>query len=351
MSRVIDLDAHSYYPSLRTRMWELRGYRELSGADKDKILPIFTISKHARTTSTDAVFDVLQRSTEDRSFILDLESSPIFACPDAFNLFDPSNAFSKWRNFITTRENVIPTALIPTGAPLREIVRQVVNFERSEKPVVVRSRNPLIDIPIISAILSAVDSVNNLLIVLDFGYVRSSVSAKVAEAADAINAIRSIEDTARIVVMGSSYPRSAAAYDDAGATLEIEERSLHEAVGGAPVAIYGDHASIHPEPFESTPSRFVPRVDYATPNSWIFRRVRDDLGGYVECARRITALQDWDNTLINQVWGAEKIHNAANGNIDSMGTPGPWIAVRVNLHLWQQIHYEEAPVIDDLEDF
>lgn len=348
---MVNFDEYSYYPSLRTRMWELRGYRELDAADKDSLLPIFTISKHARTVAASAVFDVLTRSTEGRNHILDLESNPIFACSDVAQLLDPTNAFSNWRDFVEARDNVVPTALIPTSAPLRDIVRQVVEFERLDRQVVLRSRNPLTDIPVISAILSAVDSVSNLLIILDFGYIRSSVSLKAREAANAINAIRNVEDSARIVVLGSSYPRSAAAYDDVGATLEIEERTLHETIGGNPVAIYGDYASIHPEPFEAGASRFVPRIDYVTPNAWIFRRIRENLGGFTECARRITALQDWDDTLVPQVWGARKINDAANGDIDSMGTPGPWIAARVNQHLWQQMRYQEAPTADDFDEF
>jgi hypothetical protein len=343
---MINFDEYAYFPTLRTRMWELRGYKELSGNDKNRLLPIFTLAKHGRTATSGAVIDVLTKSTEDRAFILDVEPNVIFACDDARSLLDPTDAFANWRSYLRDKPSIVPTALMPAGSPLREIVQQVRNFERDGRQVAIRSRAPSSDVQTITAILSAVDSVDNLLVVLDFGYVRSSVSAKAIEAAEVINDIRNVEPTARIAVIGSSYPRAAAAYDDSGATLEIEERVLHAAIGGASVAVYGDYASIHPEPFEPTPSRFVPRIDYATPNSWIFRRVRDDRGGFAECARRIVALQDWDNTLVGRIWGANKIEAASRGIIDGMGTPGPWIAVRVNLHLWQQLANQDQATGD-----
>ncbi len=198
-----DLDAYAYYPSLRTRMWELRGYKELVGVDKDRLLPIFTISRYSRTVSADGIVDVLVKSTDDRPIVLDLEASPIFACSDVANLLDPSNAFSNWRAFVQRRPTAIPTALMPAGAPLRDVVRQVVAFERSNQSSAFQ------DLHWWTFQLSApmhMNSADNLLIVLDFGYVRSAIAAKAIEAADAINAIRSVEASARIVVMETPGP-------------------------------------------------------------------------------------------------------------------------------------------------
>ncbi|QFU15316.1 beta family protein [Microvirga thermotolerans] len=347
----ISFDDYTYYPSLRTRLWEMRGYKELGAAEKERVLPMFVLTKHNQTTGAGAVCQVVQASLEERSFILDVESSPIYACDDTNAFLDPAGGFQAWRNFVQAQPGAIPTALLPSGAPIRDIVRQVIEFERVNEKVVVRSRSPAADLSTLIAIISAVDSVENLLIVLDFGYVRSRVPACAVDAANTINALRNVDPTVRVVVMGSSYPRSAAAYDDAGAALEIEERILHAAIGGNTVAIYGDHSSIHPEPFEPLPSRFVPRIDYALADSWIFRRVREDKGGFKECAEQITGLTDWDPRLVDQqVWGAVKIQAAADGDITRMGTPGAWIAVRVNLHLWQQIHFAGEALDEDNGD-
>jgi hypothetical protein len=334
-----NFDQYKYYPSLRTRLWELRGYRELGAEDKTKLLPIMVLTRHHQQTLVSPVGDIIQGALEERPFILDLEMSPLLACEDHAALCNPTNSFAAWRSFAERFEHAIPTALLPAGAPPRDVVQQVRKLEEAVGKVAVRSRAPAGEMGLLSSILNAVDSVDNLLIVLDFGYVRSRVPAVVVEAAEAINSLRAIDPTVRIVVMGSSYPKSAAAYDDAGAVLEIQERTLHGAIGGDTVAIYGDHAAVYPEPFEPMQSRFVPRVDYALPDSWIFRRVRADMGGFTECARQIVALADWDPELVVRgAWGAAKIEAVSRGDTTSMGSPGPWISVRVNLHLWQQLN-------------
>ncbi|MFK8251971.1 beta family protein [Ancylobacter terrae] len=337
-----DFDAFKYYPSLRARMWELRGYKELGGLDKDALLPLFRLTRHHRTVGVEAVAGIVEASTEGRPYIIDLELHPLLACADAATLADHTNGFEPWRRFIQERNGAVPTALLPTDAPLRSVVQQVTRMEQSFGKVVVRTQSPIADLSRLSAILSAVDSTGNVLVVLDFGYIRSRLAAVSLEVATAINTLRGVDPATRIVVMGSSYPRSAAAYSDSGTTLEIEERTLHALIGGDQIAIYGDHASIHPEPFEPMQSRFVPRVDYSLPTAWIFRRARADQRGFIRCAEQIVDLPDWDASLPEQhVWGAVKIKDASSGNIAGMGQPGPWIAVRVNLHLWQQIHFSE----------
>ncbi|MFC4352992.1 hypothetical protein ACFOW6_15685 [Fodinicurvata halophila] len=348
----VDFDAYPYYPSLRTRLWEMRGYKELGPLEKDKLLPIVVLSSHGRTKSIEDVSMKVDDALEGRPRIIDLEQSPIYSCDEYPSLSDPSKGFAAWRKFVAGQNNAIPTALLPSGGPLRDIVRQVILLENEVGQIVVRSRSPQTDIPVLSAIMSAVDDVNNLLLVLDFGYVRSRANALAIEAANAINSLRTIDEAVRIVVIGSSYPKSAATYDDAGAAIPIQERAMHAALGGNAVAIYGDYGSIHPEPIEPMKQRFVPRIDYPLSDAWIFRRVREDQGGYPACAKKITNLADWDSTLVGAVWGATKIDDAARGNIAKMGQPGPWIAVRVNLHLWQQLHYgNDTETVEDEDIF
>jgi len=347
----VNFDQYRYYPSLRTRLWEMRGYRELLNEDKDALLPIFVLANHSSTKAIADVYAKVEEVLGGRKCILDLEQSPIYSCDECEELARPDSGFEAWRQFLVERPNAVPTALLPSGGPLRDIVRQVMLLEATSGQVVVRSRSPETDVPILSSIMSAVDSVNNLLIVLDFGYVRSRSKAKAFEAANVINALRSVDEAARIVVMASSFPKSVAAYDDAASRLEIEERGMHSALGGDAVAIYGDFGSIHPEPMEPMLARFVPRVDYPIPDAWLFRRLRNDQGGYQRCAELITQTVDWDPTLVNRVWGATQIDMAAKGDLTKRSAPGPWIAARVNMHLWQQIHYRDGlDAIDDLED-
>ena len=350
MTNLIDLDQFRYVPALRTRMWEMRGYAELPEADKGLFLPVFSLCRYNQTRDVTGVAVKLQEAVAGRPFILDLEQSAELGCGDAARLLDPANAFGAWRAFAAAQPYALPAVLTPRGAPLREVVRQALAMERSFGRVVIRSRDFAADSRAMLAILGAVEDIANVMIILDFMYVRGRWQACALDAAEAINQLRTVDPSVRIVVMGSSYPRSAATYDDAGTVLQIEERLLHRQIGGDEAAIYGDHAAIFPEPFEPMPSRFVPRIDFPLPDAWVFRRVREDRGGFIECARRITDLDDWDPELEDQVWGARKIAAAARGDVDRMQAPAPWIAVRVNLHLWRQLRYAVGVAEDGLED-
>lgn len=346
----IDFDDFRYYPSLRSRLWEMRGYAELPYEEKTKILPIIPLASHHRTRKIEDVAAKVRGYFGGLPRILDLEQSPVYSCDEYRMLLNPDRGFAAWRDFVISQPNSIPTALLSADASIRDIVQQVRLLERHAGKVVIRSRLPTLNLPTMKAIISAVDDVNNLMMVLDFGYVKSKASKVVLEAADVINSLRDSNDVVRIVIMGSSYPKSTTIYDEAGAAIPIQERAIHAALGGNAIAFYGDYGSIHPEPMEPTMARSVPRIDYPLPDAWVFRRIRADQGGYIKCAELITDLTDWQPDLVGKVWGADKISAASVGDIASMAAPGPWIAVRVNLHLWQQIHYQDVESDSDRFD-
>jgi hypothetical protein len=344
----LELNGFSYFPSIRTRLWEMRGYRELTDEDKKKFVPIITLSKHSQRTETKSVTETILEEFKDRPYILDLEINSVYACIDSSALCDPENGFAKWREFSKSHPGAAPVALITPDASIRDTVRQAIEIEKTHGQVILRSRSPMTDLPVLTAILSAVDSIANLHVILDFGYIRGQIKAIQAEATTVINSLLEIDLGLHLIVVSSSYPRAVAAYDDAGTTLEIEERILHEAIGGDTIATYGDYASIHSEPFAPSPSRFVPRVDYALPDAWIFRRVREDKGGFKKCAEQILDLNEWEPELVNDVWGAKMIAEAAAGDLTRKNTPGFWIAARMNLHIWRQLNYTLPP--DDTDE-
>ncbi|MEE2691627.1 MAG: hypothetical protein VX640_08815 [Pseudomonadota bacterium] len=346
-----DLDAIRYLPVLRARSAELRAYRELRQSTRDLLLPVISVGKIGRMTQLERVLARIQNDV-GRCF-LDLNIIPEQACDDYERLCDHTNGYSAWREFISSHEAAAPVALLHTSAPSRSSVRQIMRMEREHGVVAIRSRNPSSELALLESALSAVDDVANLLIILDFGYIRQSMEARQIEARRTISALRSIEPTTRIAVCATSFPRSVTAFGDGGAALDILERDFHSQLGGDQVAIYGDHGSIYSEPFEPMIARFVPRIDYALEYQWIFRRRRQEDGGYVECASQITQLADWDNEFADECWGANIIRQTAGGTIpDGFNSPANWIAARSNMHMERQIALAMTPVEeDDVEDF
>jgi hypothetical protein len=309
---------------------------ELRSETKDALHPIVSLGKLGRLDTAQRVLDTV--AVRVGPCFLDLNTNQNQCCSDWEILCDPANNYKAWRQFGKNRNDVIPVALLRDGATERPFIRQVLLIEKDFGAVVIRSRQPAQDLPALQAAISAVDDVNNVLVVLDFGYVRDALLQKETEARRVISALRITDPSTRIAVIGSSFPRAVSVYGDQRGTLSIIERDLHAQIGGNEVAIYGDHAGIYPEPFEPSISRWVPRVDYCLDYAWLYERRREDDGGYVECAQKIMESADWDPAFADAAWGADIIRRTATNKAveNGFGAPGNWIAARVNMHIERQ---------------
>ncbi len=332
-----DLDRIRYLPIIRSRQAELKGYRELKPATKQAIVPLISLGKRGRIDDPDRILGAVADAVEG-PFFLDLNPNPGQHCAGYEALCNEDGAYAAWRQLVAKHPAAIPVAMLREGAIERPFVQQALKLEKERGLVVIRSRRPSHDLGALQAVMSAIDDVNNLLIILDFGYIRGSAELRESEATRLISSLRSIDVSVRIVIAASSFPKAVSAYGDTGGRLEIVERDFHWHIGGDEVAIYGDHAAIYPLPVEPTMSRWVPRIDYCLPNYWLFRRHRADDGGFAKSAREIVESPDWQEQFAAQSWGADVIRQtaAAGDTLEGFGSPASWIAARVNMHIERQ---------------
>lgn len=345
-----DLDAIRYLPSIRSRRAELHGYRNLRAGTKQKLRPIVSLGKLGKVGDPQRILHSISESVGGEFFI-DLNLVPSQMCDGFDGLCNPENKFAAWRELIEQQDNAIPVALlVKDDTPERQFVQQALEIETDYGVVAIRSRRPAADLASLQAAIGAVDDVNNVFVVLDFGYIRGSQEAKEQEALRVISSLRSIDPITRIAVMASSFPKAVSAYGELGGSLEILERDFHAHIGGDQVAIYADHAAIYPEPFEPSISRFVPRIDYCLDDAWIYRRRRTEQGGYVTCADELTELPDWDDEFVEKSWGAAVVLQTSEDDSvpTGFGSPANWIAARVNMHIERQTDVPAVP--DDGED-
>lgn len=341
-----DLDGINYLPCIRSRRAELKGYKELRDETKAGLIPVISLGKLNQVDSVEAVLRSV-KEIAPRAFI-DLNLHAYQHCSDAARYCGSEGNYSAWRSLFDPNENYVPVAVLPTDANIRSFVRQVVEIERSHGVVAIRSRGGVQDLAVLQAAISAVGDVNNVLFILDFGYVRGATAPRESEARRLISALRGVDAETRIALVASSFPRSVSAYGEESGVLDIEERDLHAQIGGKAVAIYGDHSSIYPEPFEPSPSRFVPRIDYCLADSWIYRRFRDsDISGYKRCATALVNSADWEPAFALQSWGAQKVQETSVAVPAGFGSPANWIAARVNMHIERQF---SASLLTDDED-
>ncbi len=353
----IKFDKKSYFPALRTRPAEMEGYAQLRDGVKDGIIPIITLGAWPRVEGIEQSLEQAKNAVGARPLILDLTQESVYQQPAILDLINPADDFSAWRKFILAMDNVVPVVQTPSTVKLSQIIKQARALEEmGTNRVAFRITDFAADISRVVAALSSLDKPSEALVIVDAGYIRDSMSASLSACVSAINDIREEIPEAIVSVISTSFPATVTSHlaqESAGTrgTLAILERELHYAIG-ADAAIYGDHGSIHSKVYLTTGGRFMPRIDYPLSDAWEFeRRPGKDSLGYIDAAKAL--LDRFPSIAEEDTWGAEKIRNAASGDIDKMRTPARWIAARVNMHISRQYDLAgELSVLDeaDLDD-
>ncbi|EHH1218514.1 protein beta, partial [Vibrio parahaemolyticus] len=122
--------------------------------------------------------------------------------------------------------------------------------------------------------------------------------------------------------------------------------------------IYSDRGSARAEAMGGGGGLPPPRIDYALKNDWRFiRKEFDDENEdeekeelYQQAAQEMMKADYWIKDL--KAWGQQMIEKTAEGDKYGINSAQKATAVRINLHLFQQIHYfEEISELDTEEDW
>ncbi len=353
----IKFDKQVYFPALRTRPAEMEGYAQLRDAVKDKIIPIITLGAWPRVEGIEQSIKEAKQAVGERPFILDLTQESAYQRPEILELASADGDFIAWRSFVKNVGDVVPVVQAPPHVKLSQIIKQARSLEGlATKRVAFRITDFVSDTPRVIAALSSLDNPGQALVIIDAGYIRDSMPASLSACVSSINDVREEIPEAIITVISTSFPATVTSHlaqESSGTrgSLAILERELHYAIG-ADAAIYGDHGSIHSKVYLTTGGRFMPRIDYPLSDAWEFeRRPGKDSSGYIDAAKVL--LDRFPGIVEEDTWGAEKVRNAAGGDIERMKTPARWIAARVNMHISRQFDLSnELGALDeaDLDD-
>lgn len=354
----VNFEDFTYYPALRTRPAEMLGYQELAGDVKDNLLPLITLGAWPKQPGVASSLSSAKSALGDRPFILDLTREPPYQNNEVQELLSPTNTFKSWLTFVAANPLAIPVVQMTKATRLPDFIRQTRKLaELSQQRVAFRIVDLAADTTRVVSALSALDSAEQAIVILDLGLVtRDTMGAYIAASIGVINEIREDVPDATIAVIASSFPSSVTSYldKDSGGTrgtIPILERELFEEIG-SDACIYGDHSSIHPKVPITTGGKYTPRIDYPMAESWEFERRPDtDAQGYVSAAKAL--IRSYPEIKRNSCWGAQKVVSAAAGLIDKMKTPSSWIAARVNMHITRQLGLSQTSYTqpdDDLLD-
>jgi hypothetical protein len=347
-------EQYNYFPAVRTRPAELHGIKNLSETQKDQILPIITLRSWPNAEGTERPVLEINQAIGNRPFLLDLTNETIKQ-NDAIKLLQSdANNFEKWQSFIPELRQAIPIVQMAPTSKISHAIRQARAFEKAGLGKVgfrvSRSAN---EADRVIAALSALDSTDNGLVIIDAGYIRETMAWSIAECIKTINSIREEIPSAIITVISTSFPGSVTPYLDPNSSgqrgiIGMLERVLHQEVGGSEVVIYGDHASIHAQVRPVTGGRYTPRIDYAMADIWAFeRRPEQNSLGYIAAAASL--IDNYPEIEYDESWGAEMIRQARAGEIEGMKTASNWIAARVNKHVTRQLQISMEDEDDEVE--
>lgn len=380
----VELDDYKYLPILSLKPSEMAALEELSDKEKNQLLPLIELKRWANTKTLDKSYERVKKALGDRYLIADLDLDFISSIsekiddlesagkeiPEVFyefsDLSESNNGYENWVSYISKFENLIPVVQIQD---ISELSKQLDFLVKETKPLVFRLRMSgeySITAKILNTVVrTLIDKkvTNKLIIILDYADLTRIDVLEYEKYAKLINQLFDFFPQATFSVSGTSFP-----YSFTGSyrgEIPIYERQIFNKLldecKGIDL-IYSDRGSTRAESLSGASGTPPPRIDYALRNDWRFIRKEFDNDDddkyankdalYQEAAIELKAQDYWVADL--PAWGRQMIEKTALGDPYGITSAQRATAVRINLHLHQQLHYftdlDEVDTEDDWED-
>ena len=366
----VDLSKYTYYPSMTSSPPELIAYENLSARDKKSLLPAFELSYRRNASSVMEIIQSVRKATGTDFFILDINQNPApepilsknptqaeqdkydeqIGKRSAYNndlsrLLDPTNGFASWRECAAVSPNAVPMIIYTDAATQhKNILKQAAFFSRRGTSMAIRMRpdSYVALMPVVSQILSILESEDQLLILLDCGQVRQRGrrSRGIKFIRDAASGVLNDIDPSRqgrvrMVSLSNSFPQLKHGGVEPFASYDWEvwrtAKDVHP-------MMFGDYAA----QFRLPPSAYIPTgkstVVFPLDEKWIAYRDPNagDPQGWITGSRLIMSHESYDPAISS--WGHNLIKSAAQGDITGVEFARYWHAAKINLHIHRQIH-------------
>ncbi|MCT8327924.1 beta family protein [Albidovulum sediminis] len=356
----IDIRATSYVPTIFLRNAELQAVAELPDSAKDILTPIFCLKPWKTAKLLEAAIVQIGKAFGDREYFLDIDpfepakvklKETRRPAQDSFlELVDHSDNNQSWVDFFDKHPRAYPCIQVNHG-DLASIRNQIDEFTKREKPFLVRLDygNGQRYSDVIQEVCNTEHS--NFGFVLDAGWSRDLLSRTnwVDGLVKQIVVLRG--DDIPIAVTGSSFPDSFSGVD-LGATFQILERQLFQQLqqnNNRARLVYGDWASSRsPSEGGGGGNPIPPRIDLATGSEWESFRCREEDGGFKDAAEAASNSKRFPKGL--HIWATYMIEATALGDPNGIRSLHKATAVRINMHLYRQLHYANFNPAPDTDD-
>ena len=308
-----------YTVIIKTGEAEIRALENTSSNLLQYILPVIEITRGRKITKNEIEtypFDKrllkLKKVFQGQTVCLDLTSDDSLSSDEISYLYDPTNGYQNWINFLlqikseNIFEEIIPTLILNLNDDDFEanLLLQVQNLKMYFNSILYRNdisdENCYDDFELIKQELVDI----NFYVLLDCGYTPQASYRNVALKCIARikNLYSILDDRINYIVCSTSFPNNVRDLGDVDSdTFSISEIDIYNLISEQySNIIYGDYASTYIQVAQQT--------------------VRDP--------RFPEAIED--------NWGVEQIKSCAKGGAPS-SSPSFWISVRMNIYIEQQI--------------
>lgn len=348
---------------MRPGQAERRALSNTSSDVFDNIVPIIEIIKGRKKTvdniefhPIDKYFSDIKKIFNGKEVCIDVTSTPSLSSQETTYFYSPDNGYNNWINFLTDLKEecvfskIIPCILFNYDDPNYEsnlrnqIERLVSEFGQ------VMYRNKLED-------EGCYDDFEFLpsdktVFLLDCEYVPQ---ASYINAADkAIIRLKNIKENwknlfSEIILAATSFPNNISNLmkDGESASFSLDEILIYDKIKNElewDNLKYADYGSVNPVRNDDVvmANGWVPRIDVPLSDRVFVYRERRPSGTfaykdtYINVARDCVKDSKFPNNLDDN-WGIRQIKMASSGLPPSL-VPNFWIAVRMNIHLRQQVN-------------
>lgn len=370
---------YRYAPILSISPAEMTALEELPDKDKDLILPVIPLRGWVGSQKLEKSIPRIEKAIGQRYWIADIDASfiednrekqitgeyPREVFREIEELLSPQNGYERWFAYLqgTCCSKAIPTIQLGDVSQLEAQIKKLSSLGRG---VVARFSVKHIESDFYINVLKQIRAlqVNDAFIIFDYGQVGREILSYVASISTVIKKAHSILPSALFSLSCSSFPSSFSG-ENMGEN-PIYERLLFNKVQKACVSInrpliYSDRGGARADKIGGGGGIPSPRIDYPLTEDWRFIREEfEDSSSpedgekevlYTSIAKGIMNANYWKPEL--RVWGTQVIELTSKGEMLGINSPMRSTAVRINLHMHQQLYYgqPEEVLLDTEEDW
>ncbi|MFA0426642.1 beta family protein [Vibrio sp. 10N.222.51.C5] len=365
--------SYQYCPILSISPSELQGLKELPDKDKNLILPVFPLKSWASSKELkNSISKVEESIGKDRKWIADIDYEDLLARKkeayrpvhhDLLELIKPTNGYRNWCNFIKEHTKAVPCLQLKE---LSEIETQIKVLSTFGRGIVVKLKQVDLESQRYQSILPNLKDVDDLLIILDLEQITKEQVELSHQVLLYLKAIKMMLPKAMLSLSSTSFPDSFGGYYKG--VKSIYERALFDKVKSSiSDLVYSDRGSARATKMSGGAGVPPPRIDYACRNEWNFIRMefsevsesltksekqalvrKEKMELYTLISKQIMKEPYWEDELA--LWANYIIELTSKGDEFGINSAQKATAVRINKHLYTQLHYDSLDVMGDTDD-